>query len=165
MTTQEIEDYINNYRNYPPEYKGRRDKSILKTLDVSYRYNASDNTITRREGRIDENGDFILTGLVKFKLDDPSNKVPASELDRDLRFIVRSYNDLMRDLEYPDGVIDENNADFSIMVSSVERLKELYYTKDHARHNLKVEDPKRHNRETSRLRHFLRKYKHLGGTK
>ena len=163
MTTKEIEDYINNFRNYPPEYKGRRDKLILKTLDVSYRYNASDNTITRREGRIDENGDFVLAGLVKFKLDDPTNKIQATDIDRDLRFIVRSYNELMRDLEYPDGVVDEYTADFEIMVSSVETLKALYYTKGHARHNLKVEDPKRHNRETSRLRHFLRKYKTLGG--
>ena len=69
MTNQEIENYINTYRVYPDEYKGKRDTNILLTMTSSFKYNPKDHTITRTEGRINDNGDFELVGSFTFPFD------------------------------------------------------------------------------------------------
>ena len=159
MTTKEIEDYINTYRMYPDEYTGVRDLKILDNLNRSYRYNVKDNTITRLEGYIDNNGDFVLGETYIYSLDNPNDKKPATVVDKHFRFKLNKYNAMMKELDHEVGIVtDTVNANWNLrdMVSEVEYLRSLYYTPGNERYKLKVEDLILFNRHTSRLRHFLR---------
>ena len=167
MTKQEIEDYINTYRVYPPEYTGKRDSDILKSMNAYSRYDEKTNTILRREGRINDNGDFELAGFYRFPVGKPEEKIEitdAFEITTSLffKYSLNRYNDMMIDLDHESGVITkEKNSDWNLrdMVSEVEYLRSLYYTNGHDRNKLKVEDPVVFNRHTSRLRQFLRTYR------
>lgn len=162
MTKQEIEDYINTYRIYPTEYNGKRDIAILKSLNHSYRYNVKDNTITRLEGYIDDNGDFVLGETYTFPIDNPSDRRVSTMLDKFFKYKLNKYNTIMKELNHESGMItDTRNKDWNLrdMVSEVEYLKSLYYTKGHERNKLRDEDPILFNRQTSRLRYYLREHR------
>lgn len=162
MTTKEIEEYINTYRMYPEEYKGNRDYSILKSLNHSYRYNVKDNTMTRLEGYIDDNGDFVLGETYTYSLDNPNDKKPATVVDKYFKFKLNHYNKMMNELGYPDSVVtNEINKNWNLrdMVSEVEYIRSLYYTPGHERNKLKTENPILFNRQLGRLRHFLREHR------
>ena len=162
MTIKEIEEYINTYRMYPDEYKGNRDYNILKSLNHSYRYNVKDNTITRLEGYIDDNGDFVLGNTYTYPIDNPSDRRLSTTIDKHFKFKLNKYNTMMKELDHDAGVItDTTNSDWNLrdMVSEVEYLRSLYYTDGHARNKLRDEDPTLFNRHTSRLRHFLREHR------
>jgi len=96
MTIKEIEDYINTYRLYPDEYTGKRDVTILRRMNRFHKFNPQNNTITRLEGQINDNGDFELLGSFTFPVGKPEEKVPAVLLD--MRSIIKSYNLLLSDL-------------------------------------------------------------------
>lgn len=163
MTIKEIEDYINTYRMYPEEYTGKRNKTLIRAMGSSYRYDTKNNTITRLEGRINDIGDFELIGTFIFPADNPEDKtlLPPDRLDMD--FITRTYNQLVTGLGYEDCTIapgtDRENWNLRDMVSEVEYIRSTYYDKSHANSKLKAEDLKEFNRRTGRLRHFLRTYK------
>lgn len=163
MTKKEIEDYINNYRVYPDEYTGKRDKTLLVRMNSSTRYNPNDNTITRLEGCINDLGDFEIVGLYKFPIDDPGAKKPATELEHHYKFIINRYNNMMMDLGRAESVIDETkdtiNWTLRDMLAEVEYVRSTYYDKDHPNSKLRLQDLKEFNRRTSRLRHFIRTYK------
>lgn len=167
MTKQEIENYINTYRVYPPEYTGKRDSDILKSMNSYSRYDEKTNTMIRREGRINDNGDFELAGFYRFPVGKPEEKIEITdsfEITTSLffKYSLNRYNDMMIELDHESGVINKDqNTDWNLrdMVSEVEYLRSLYYTKGHDRHKLKVEDPVVFNRHTSRLRLFLRTYR------
>lgn len=158
MTKKEIEKYINTYRVYPPEYTGKRDPKILYTMGAFYRVNVREQTITRYEGKINDNGDFELVGIFTFPIDNPE----AKTITRAISFnsIITSYNQLMTDLGYEDRLITPGSKreswNLRDLVSEVEYIRSLYYTKGHERNKLKVEDPSLFNKHTSRLRYFLR---------
>lgn len=161
MTKQEIEDYINTYRIYPDEYTGKRDIKILQTMHSNYKVNTQNNTITRLEGKINDNGDFELTGSFTFPIGKPEERVPADPLD--MRPIIKSYNRLISDLGYDCSVIGDNpdteNWNLRDMVAEVEYIRSTYYDKTHDNSKLRVEDLRLFNNRTSRLRHFIRTYK------
>ena len=160
MTIKEIEDYINDYRVYPEEYKGKRVRSILKTMGAQYRLDPETLQVTRLEGRINESGDFEIVGRFTFPLGKPEERVPDNSID--LKSIIKSYNDLVTDLGYEDSIIGpgkNENWNLRDMVSEVEYIRSLYYTKGHDRNKLKTEDPKVFNRHTYRLRYFIRTHK------
>lgn len=167
MTKQEIEDYINNYRVYPPEYTGKRDNDILKTMNVTHRFDEKTGTMFRREGRINDNGDFELTGFYRFPVGKPEEKIEITdsfEITTSLffKYSLNRYNIMMIELDHASGVINEDqNSDWNLrdMVSEIEYLRSLYYTKGHARNKLKVEDPSLFINHTQRLRYFLRTYR------
>ncbi len=167
MTIKEIEDYINTYRVYPPEYTGKRDNAILRSMNSYYRHDVKTNMITRSEGRIDDRGDFELIGLFRFPLGKPEEKVAIEDdFDRSTslysKFILNRYNEMMKDLDHESGVIGNGkneNWNLRDMISEVEYLRSLYYTKGHERNKLKTEDPLLFNRYTSRLRQFIRTYR------
>ncbi len=155
-----IEDYINDYRVYPEEYKGKRDHAILQTMNSRYRLDPKTLKVTRLEGRINDNGDFEIVGRFSFPLGKPEEKVPDNSID--LKPIVKSYNELVTDLGYEDSTIGpgkNENWNLRDMVSEVEYIRSLYYTKGHERNRLKTEDPVIFNRHTYRLRYFIRTYK------
>ena len=157
-----IEDHINTYRVYPPEYTGRPDKKLLREMDESYRFNPKDNTITRKEGRINSNGDFEIIGLFKFPIDNPEAKTPATTIDRDLKFITTVYNDIMEDLGYKDSIIsqDRDTKDWTLrdMVAEVDYIRSTYVYGG-PKSVMKKTDNKRYTRELYRLYGFLRQYK------
>lgn len=162
MTTKEIEDYINTYRAYPQEYTGKRDKQLLKSMGAYYRYDIKNNTVTRLEGRINDNGDFERIGLFRYPIDNPELKVEITDdHDRSIAlfgtYIQNKYNTMMIELNHDSGY--NENWTLRDMVSEVEYLRSLYYTPGHERNKLKTEDPARFNKETNRLRFWIRKYK------
>lgn len=167
MTIKEIEDYINTYRLYPDEYTGKRDNSILRSMNTYYRYDVKTNTVTRYEGRINNNGDFELVGLFKFPIDRPEEITEITDnFERStslhFKYTLTKYNEMMEELNHESGVIGNGqNEDWNLrdMVSEVEYLRSLYYTKGHERNKLKAEDLATFNRHTNRLRYFIRTYK------
>lgn len=171
MTKQEIEDYINTYRMYPPEYTGKRDKTIIRAMDTHYRLDIKNNMLIQREGRINDNGDFELTRLVKFPIGKPEEKVEITDdfektTAIHFKYVLTYYNDLMYTINNESGVIGpgkNENWNLRDMVSEVEYLRSLYYTPGNDRSNLRYTDRKTFNRVTARLHSFLRKYRdHVG---
>lgn len=171
MTKKEIEDYINTYRLYPDEYTGKRDNGILRSMNTYHRHDVKTNMITRYEGRINNNGDFELIGLFKYPLDRPEEKIEIKDdFERStalyFKYTLTKYNEMMIELDHESGVIDtgkNENWNLRDMISEVEYLRSLYYTKGHDRNKLKTEDPPLFNRHTNRLRYFIRTYKdHIG---
>ena len=167
MTKKEIENYINTYRIYPDEYIGKRDRNLILKMNNNYRYDPKDNSITKYEGRINDNGDFELTGLYKFSLDNPEEKIEIKDnfeksTTLHFKYTLTKYNEMMKELNHESGVIDNGqneNWNLRDMVSEVEYLRSLYYTDGHERNKLRAEDPKLFNRQTSRLRYFIRTYR------
>lgn len=162
MTQKEIEAYINRYRVYPQEYTGKRDKRLLTIMHRSYRIDIDTQTVTQREGYIDSNGDFKLGGLYRYPIDNPERKTEIVDHFEQVSalhtpFLITRFKDMMKDLNHDAGY--NENWTLRDMVSEAEYLRSLYYTKGHERNQLKTEDPARFNRETSRLRHWIRKYK------
>lgn len=167
MTNKEIEEYINTYRVYPPEYTGKRDNGILRSMNACYRYDVNTDTITRIEGRINDRGDFEIVGLFKFPSNKPEEKIQIEDdFERSIalysKYILNKYNEMMIELNHESGVIGtgkNENWNLRDMISEVEYLRSLYYVKGHNRNKLKTEDPKLFNRQTSRLRYFIRTYR------
>jgi hypothetical protein len=171
MTKKEIEDYINTYRTYPREYTGKRDKILITVMYNSYRFDTENNIVTQRMGRINDKGDFELIGLFKYSLDNPEQKIEIKddfEISTALyfKYTRTKYNQMMIELNHESGVIgngQNENWNLRDMISEVEYLRSLYYTKGHERNKLKVENPKLFNNQTNRLRNYLRKYRdHIG---
>lgn len=157
-----IEDYINDYRVYPEEYKGKRDNTILRTMGMKYRMDPETLRVTRLEGRINDNGDFEIVGRFSFPLGKPEEKVPYNDNSIDLKPIIKSYNELVTDLGFEDSIIGpgkNENWNLRDMVSEIEYIRSLYYTKGHERNRLKADDLVIFNRHTYRLRYFLRTHK------
>lgn len=167
MTIKEIEDYINTYRVYPAEYKGKRDKHILRSMGTNYRVDVKNNMVVRREGRINDNGDFELAGLYKFPIGKPEEKIEITDdYERStalyFKYILNKYNKMMIELNHETGVINsEQNKDWNLrdMVSEVEYLRSTYYDKNHENSKLREENLKEFNKRTNRLRYFIRTYK------
>lgn len=166
MNIKEIEDYINTHRVYPPEYTGKRNSGILQAMTANFKYDDKTDMIIRKEGRINENGDFELVGFYKFPVGKPEEKIEIKDgLEKStLRFnyVLTKYNEMMIDLDHKAGVIgDGQNENWNLrdMISEIEYLRSLYYTKGHDRNKLKTENPVLFNRQTSRLRHYIRTYK------
>lgn len=167
-----IEDYINTHRLYPDEYTGKRDNGVLRSMNAYYRFDVKTNTVTRFEGRINSNGDFELVGLFKYPIDNPEEKIEITDdFERSTslysKYSLNKYNDMMIDLNHEAGVIgngQNENWNLRDMVSEVEYLRSLYYSKGHDRNKLRSDDPATFNRQTNRLRYFIRTYKdHIDG--
>ena len=160
MTTKEIEEYINTHRLYPPEYKGKRDKHTLYMMNREFKYDPKKNTITKLEGRINENGDFELVGSFVFPVGRPEEKVPVEENKLDMDHIREVYNGIMKDLGYEDRVIDKNTKwNLRDMVAEIDNVREIYHTKDTDRYNLRYEDRKLFENQRYRLHRFIRVYR------
>ena len=163
MTIQEIENYINTYRVYPDEYKGKRDTNILLTMNVSFRYNPKDHTITRTEGRINDNGDFELVGSFTFPFDKPEEKTPVLADEENIKQALKTYNQLILDFGYDDKIIapgtDCENWNIRDMVSEIEYIRSTFYDKSHNNSKLRDADLRIFNNLTWRLRYFIRTYK------
>ena len=156
MTIKEIEDYINTHRLYPDEYTGKRDKTLLRQMNRGYKFNPQNNTITRLEGKINDNGDFELTGSFTFPVGNPEVKTPADTLD--IRNAIKTYNQLVIDFGYDCDIIDGNpdteNWNLKDMVAEVEYIRSTYYDKNHVNSKLKAEHPSEFNNRTTRLRYY-----------
>jgi len=160
MTAKEIEDYINTHRLYPPEYKGKRDKHILYLMNHGYKYDSKKNTITKLEGRINDNGDFELIGSFVFPVGRPEEKVPVEENKLDMNHIIDVYNGIMKDLGYEDRVIDKNTKwNLRDMVAEIDNVRAIYHTKGNDRYNLRYENEKLYENQRSRLHRFIRIYR------
>ena len=167
MTKQEIEDYINTHRIYPKEYKGKRDDNILRVMGTSHRYDPKSDTIVRREGRINDNGDFELVGVFKFPPGRPEEKVEIIDNQEKhdalwFKYTLTKYNDMMLDLDHASGIVKpgvNENWNLRDMVSEVEYLRSLYYTKGHPRNNLKTKNRKMFDNNVARLHRFLRTHR------
>ena len=160
MTTKEIEDYINTYRIYPAEYKGKRDKHTLYMMNGACRFDPKKNTITRLEGHINENGDFELIGLFTFPVGRPEEKVPVEENKLDMDHIIDVYNKIMTDLGYEDRVIDKDTKwNLRDMVAEIDNVRAIYHTKGSDRYNLRYENEGLYENQRSRLHRFIRIYR------
>lgn len=161
MTIKEIEDYINTHRLYPDEYTGKRDILLLRQMNRGYKFNPKNNTITRLEGKINDNGDFELIGSFTFPVGNPEVKVPADTLNIDNA--IKTYNQLVIDMGYDGDIIENNpnteNWNLRDMVAEIEYIRSTYYDKTHVNTKLRAEDPNEFNRRTNRLRNFIRTYK------
>ena len=167
MTIKEIEDYINTYRLYPPEYTGKRDNGILRSMNAYFRYDVNNDTITRCEGRINDRGDFEIVGLFKYPSDKPEEKIKIEDdFERSItlysKYILNKYNEMMIELDHESGVIGpgkNENWNLRDMLSEVEYLRSTYYDKNHVNSKLRAEDLKEFNKRTARLRYFIRTYR------
>ena len=66
---ERIENYINTFRDYPPEYKGIRNYSLMREMDNSIalvRVNGRP-AIRQPVGELDEYGNFVLNGEIRTK--------------------------------------------------------------------------------------------------
>jgi len=60
--TEQMENYINSFRDYPIEYKGNKDYvGILKKMETEREFDWTANTLTHWIGKINEVGNFVLT--------------------------------------------------------------------------------------------------------
>lgn len=148
MTKQEIEDYINTYRIYPEEYKGIRDENILTKLESNYDVDIDNNKVTRLEGRINNNGDFVIDKYYEFPFFEPEKKKPVKT---NFSNIIRSYNKIAKDLGYPPKKENWNLRD---MVASLDYIRSTY-NKDGEKWYLKSEDPKLYDKTVRRLTWFI----------
>lgn len=57
---ERIENYINEFKSYPANYKGKRDYTIIKKMENERTFNKNDSTLTYWTGKL-VNGDFELT--------------------------------------------------------------------------------------------------------
>lgn len=65
--TERIENYINEFKNYPPQYKGKRDHKLMREFRDSRVVDPETGLVTEQIGRINENGDFEITGTTTWK--------------------------------------------------------------------------------------------------
>lgn len=63
--TEQVENYINSFGCYPVEYTGKRDYKILHKLEEK-EFDPSTSTLTHWVGKIDEDGNFVLTHKESF---------------------------------------------------------------------------------------------------
>jgi len=126
-----------------------------------HKFNPQNNTITRLEGQINDNGDFELLGSFTFPVGRPEEKVPADPVD--IRNAIKTYNQLVIDLGYDCDIISNNpdteNWNLRDMVAEIEYIRSTYYDKTHVNSKLRVEDRRLFDNRTSRLRYFIRTYK------
>lgn len=152
MTKKEIEDYINTYRIYPEEYKGIRDADILGKLENSYDVDLDTNTVTRLEGRINSEGNFVIDGHYTFPFFEPDKKEKVKILFSN---VIRSYNRIVNDLGYPPYKDTWNLRD---MVASLDSIRSTY-NKGGKMFYLKTEDPKLYSKTVKRLEWFIVKHR------
>lgn len=151
---KQIADYINTHRMYPDNYKGSRDLKILCQLNRGYRYDDETNTITRLEGRINDNGDFEIVGSFTFPLGKPEEKVPSVSYNLD--YIKRSFNELLYEWGYTRDVTNWTIRD---IVSEAEYIRSTYYQKGHVNNDMRYTDIEEWTRRTQRIRYYIRTYK------
>lgn len=58
---EQIENYINSFCSYPPEYKGMRDYKMLKQMEQDKAFDWENKTMTKWVGKINNEGNFELT--------------------------------------------------------------------------------------------------------
>lgn len=152
MTKKEIEDYINTYRIYPEEYTGIRDEELLSRLENNYDVDLDNNIVTRLEGRIDNEGNFIIDKYYEFPFFEPEKKKPV---EFNFSNVIRSYNKIVNDLGYPPYKDSWNLRD---MVASLDYIRSTY-NKNGENYYLKSEDPKLYNKTVKRLEWFIVKHR------
>lgn len=152
MTKQEIEDYINTYRIYPEEYKGIRDEDLIHKLEANYSVNIKTNIVTRLEGRINNNGDFVEDQLYEFPFFEPEKKKPTKIL---LNNVIKSYNKIATDLGYP---LYKNSWNLRDMVASLDYIRSTYNINGD-NHYLKTENYKLWYKTVKRLEWFITKHR------
>ena len=152
MTKKEIEDYINTYRIYPEEYKGIRDEDVMSRLENNYDVDLDTQTVTRLEGRINNDGDFIIDGYYTFPFFEPEKKKPVKF---NFSNVIRSYNKIVNDLGYPPYKETWNLRD---MVASLDYIRGTY-NKNGEKYYLKDEDPKLYTKTVKRLEWFIVKHR------
>lgn len=59
---EKIENYINEFHEYPIYYTGKRDYQLLKKMDSEREFSEDYKTLTQWIGQINADGDFVLTG-------------------------------------------------------------------------------------------------------
>lgn len=66
---ERVENYINTFRDYPPEYKGLRNYSLMHIMDSSIMLTRVNGRPAIRQliGELDEYGNFVLTGEIRTK--------------------------------------------------------------------------------------------------
>lgn len=147
-----IEEYINTYRLYPPEYKGKKDLKLLIRMSNQYYIDFKTNLVTRLEGRIDDNGDFVIDRLYEFPFFEPDKKKPVTyKFDS----IVKSYNTIVSDLGYPPC---KNTYNIRDMVASLDHIRSTY-NKGGEMYYLKTENYKLWYKTKKRLEWFIVKHR------
>ena len=63
---EQIENYINEFSCYPPNYKGKKDWQMLHKMSDEREINFETGKCRIWQGRINENGDFELTHQAEF---------------------------------------------------------------------------------------------------
>ena len=160
MTQKEIEDYINKYRVYPPEYTGVRDNKILRTLDWSFEY--KDGFVTCLNGKIDEEGNYNLSHFIKYHISDPDTKIDVtSSLRTD--HAIKSYNYYVNKLNEQSKMIipGEQNDNWTLrdMVAEIDYLRSTFYDVNHERNKLRAINPRKFIDTVETLRVFIRQYR------
>lgn len=61
---EQIENYINEFADYPSNYNGDRNYKELKRIVEERVYNHNDETMTQPVGRINKEGNFEITGTI-----------------------------------------------------------------------------------------------------
>lgn len=64
--TEQIENYINEFCCYPPNYKGKKDWQMIHKMSDEREINYETMKCKIWQGRLNENGDFELTHQVEF---------------------------------------------------------------------------------------------------
>lgn len=152
MTKKEIEDYINTYRIYPEEYKGIRDEDIMLRLEHNYDVDLDTQMVTRLEGRINNEGNFVIDGHYTFPFFEPEKKKPVKF---NFSNVIRSYNRIAKDLGYPPYKETWNLRD---MVASLDYIRSTY-NQSGEKGYLKDEDPKLWYKTVKRLEWFIVKHR------
>jgi len=149
-----IAEYINTYRTYPDEYKGNRDQKIIYQLNRGYRYSIEEQTITRVEGEINDNGDFEIIGSFTFPIDRPEEKI--SNPGYVIEYLRRDFSGLLNEFGYNQDISKWTIRD---IVSEAEYIRSTYYQKGHPNNALRTTDYYEWNKRTHRLRNWIRNHK------
>ena len=60
-----IENYINEFCDYPSDYKGKRDYAMLNKMRDEREYDFIEDTVTKWVGKINKEGNFVLTERIQ----------------------------------------------------------------------------------------------------
>lgn len=57
---EQIENYINEFKDYPSNYKGKKDFELMEKMENDIKYDFANNVKYEWVGNIDKDGDFAL---------------------------------------------------------------------------------------------------------
>lgn len=65
---ERIENYINEFMSYPFDYSGKKDWDLIRKMGTDKQFDFPNNKMYRWIGKLNEQGDFVLTEKIEISL-------------------------------------------------------------------------------------------------